>query len=128
MRVICTNGSVAKDRMFSIKYPHKGNILNGEFGQKIPRILQNFSLMMRELPQLGSIPVTDRFISQIKPGLTDALGVKESERVIESFDRTTGTVMEVWNKITSLPHHVSAPMKKLKLEELGFKILTTCLN
>ena len=84
-------------------------MLNGseEFGQKISRILQKFSVMMQALPQLGSIPVSDRLISQIKPGLADALGVKESERIIESFDRTTGTVMNVWNKITSLPHRVS---------------------
>ena len=129
LRKICSNGSVAKDRMFSIKYPHKGNMLNGseEFGQKISRILQKFSVMMQALPQLGSIPVTDRLISQIKPGLADTLGVKESERIIESFDRTTGTVMNVWNKITSLPHRVSVPMKKLKLEELGFHILTNFL-
>lgn len=130
IRLICVNGSVAADRVFSIKYPHKGNILNGngEFGGKVAGILDRFSAMMRELPKLGTISVTDRLISQIKPDLNEVLGIKESTKFIEGIDQKIETVMHVWNKVTNLPHRVREAEKKLRLEQVGFKILTMFLH
>lgn len=130
LRRVCVNGATACDKIFSLKYPHRGDMLNGngEFIVRITGILQKFSDMMKNLPRLGSIAVTDKFISQIRSDLTDTLGVKETTGFIEGIDRETDTVMQVWNRITNLPHHIKSPERKLKLENLGFKVLTMYLN
>jgi len=49
-------------------------------------ILQRFSLMMKSLPRLGEIPVTEKFISQIRPALAESLNVKESEEFIKAIN------------------------------------------
>lgn len=132
LRLICRNGAVAKDNVFSVRYVHKGNLRRNDscFGKETERIYQQFSLMMKSLPRLGEIPVTEKFIHQIRPALVESLNVKESEEFIKAINIPQMTVMDVWNKVTNLPHRISDPQTKLKLEQLGFKILTLnlCYN
>jgi len=127
LRLICSNGATAKDRVFSARYPHKGSVVNGELGERISEILQRFSGMMQDLPRLGSMAVTDKFLTHIRPDLTDALGTKGSDEFIKEVDRGNETVMQFWNRITSLPHRIPNPTTKLKLEQVGFKVLTAHL-
>ena len=130
LRKVCTNGATARHRHFSVRYPHRGDLMNGnsEFGRKIEEIVRRFSVMMRELPKLGQTPVTEKFIFQIKPDLIKAIQAKEGKRLLDTFSNHNTTVMDVWNQITSMPHQVKSPERKLQLEELGFKILTLNLG
>ena len=74
--------------MFSIRFIHKGNLRRNDntFGTQTGEILQRFSLMMKSLPRLGEIPVTEKFISQIRPALAESLNVKESEEFIKAIN------------------------------------------
>lgn len=130
LRLVCSNGATAKDRHFSARYPHRGDLFNGngKFGNRIAEITVRFAAMMRELPRLGEIPVTDKLLSQIEGDLVDAVKAKKSKRFLEEFRMPGTTVMDVWNRITNLPHEVKGGERKLKLEELGFKILTLNLG
>lgn len=129
LRTICSNGSTAKDSLFSIKYPHRGNILNGnnEFAQKTSEILKKLAVMMERLPQLAKIPINDKLLGNIQTQLNDILGVKESRHCIENIAKSSFSVIDVWNTLTHLPHHISNAERKMQLEQLGFQILSNHL-
>lgn len=130
LRLICTNGSVGSTKLFSTRYIHKGDLNkhNSKFAKETTRIFERFSSMMQRLPILGNITVTDKLIAKIRPTLIETLKTKEAEEFIKGINNETKTVMDVWNKVTSLPQQIQNPITRVKLEQLGFKILTLNLS
>ena len=132
LRLICTNGATANHKLYSSRYVHRGDLENhnSRFSQDTAQIFERFSLMMKSLPRLGEIPVTEKLISQIRPVLIETLKSKDAEEFIKGIDMQQHTAMDVWNKITNLPHRIQNPSAKLRIEQLGFKILTLnlCYN
>lgn len=126
IRLICTNGATANDKNFSVKSAHRKGLQIETFVEQSDVIFQRFQLMMQKLPALGEIPITDQFLQKIKPDLVEAISTKETEELLQSFRNEK--VSDAWNRITNLPHRISNPESKLKLEQLGFKILTFYLN
>jgi len=127
LRLVCTNGATASDKNYSIKYAHRQGLQTVQFMEQTETIFQRFQIMMGNLHILGTLPITDQFLHQIKHGLVDALSMKGAEEFLHSIDKTNDRVSDVWNKITNLPHRIPDPESKLKLEQLGFKILTSYL-
>lgn len=125
LRLICTNGATASDKMFALKYKHKGNMFH-QFESRTKEIMTQFSDMMKKLPLLERIPITEKFIAKIKPSLVDAIKTKKTEAFLEEVE-TQDNMMELWNKVTNLPHKIENPEARLKLEQLGFWILTAHL-
>jgi hypothetical protein len=129
-RVICTNGATANCKNFSRRYPHRGDLGNNNyrFASETREIFDRFSLMMQQLPKLGDIPISDKLLSQIKPDLVEAIAIKETDKFLQAIDTARETVTDLWNKVTELPHHIQNPETKLRLEQLGFRLLTMHLN
>lgn len=130
MRLVCLNGATANENLFKARYIHRGDMRsqNGRFAEEVKTILGRFSLLMKSLPRLGEIPVTDEFIAQIRPTLKENLKKEEAIAFVEGIDPKTETVGDVWNKVTHLPHRIENPTTKLNLERLGFRILTMFLH
>jgi hypothetical protein len=132
IRLVCMNGATAKHPVYSARYIHKGDMQNhnGRFAKQTQEIFERFSMMMKSLPRLGEIPVTEKLISQIRPTLIETLRTKDAEEFIKGIDMPRETVMDVWNKVTNLPHRIQDPSAKLRIEQLGFRILTLnlCYN
>ncbi len=124
-RLVCKNGATAAEKMFTARYIHRGDMENnGKFSEDTRNIFDRFSLMMQSLPKLGDIPVTEKLISQIRPTLIETLRTKDTDEFIKGIDTSKETVSDLWNKITNLPHRIQNPQSKLKLEQLGFKLLS----
>ena len=131
LRLVCLNGATAAEKMFTARYIHRGDMENNsKFSEDTRNIFNRFSLMMRNLPKLGDIPVTEKLISRIRPTLIETIKTKETDEFIKGIDTSKETVMDLWNRITNLPHRIQNPQSKLKLEQLGFKLLTMhlCYN
>ncbi len=126
IRLVCTNGATANDKHFSVKSAHRKGLQIETFVEQSDIIFDRFQLMMQKLPLLGEIPITEHFLQKIKPDLVEAISAKETEQLLQSFHNEN--VSYAWNKITNLPHRISNPESKLKLEQLGFKILTLYLS
>ena len=62
--------------------------------------------MMKSLPRLGEIPVTEKLISQIRPVLIETLKSKDAEEFIKGIDMQQHTAMDVWNKVVRLALNV----------------------
>lgn len=128
-RLVCTNGATAKQKMFSVRYAHKGNFGNSlRFAMDTKDIFERFALLMQELPRLGDIPVTEKLLTQIKPELSEAISSKEAEDFVTATRFPYETVSDLWNRVTELPHRIENPDTRLKLEQLGFRILTMHLG
>lgn len=129
IRLVCLNGSTAAHKLYSARYIHKGDMQNhnGRFASESREIFDRFSVMMKSLPRLGEIPVTEKLISQIRPTLIETLKTKDAETFLKGINMQRETVMDVWNKVTNLPHRIQNPSSKLRIEQLGFKILTLTL-
>jgi hypothetical protein len=132
IRLVCLNGSTAAHKLYSARYIHKGDMQNhnSRFAHDTAQIFERFSVMMKSLPKLGEIPVTEKLISQIRPTLIETLKTKDADKFINGIDMQHHTAMDVWNKVTNLPHRIQNPSAKLRIEQLGFKILTLnlCYN
>ena len=132
IRLVCLNGATAAHKLYSARYIHKGDMQNhnSRFAHDTAQIFERFSTMMKSLPRLGEIPVTEKLISQIRPVLIETLKSKDAESFIKGIDMQQHTAMDVWNKVTNLPHRIQNPAAKLRIEQLGFKILTMnlCYN
>ena len=132
LRLVCQNGATAAHKLYSARYIHKGDMQNhnSRFSQDTAQIFERFSVMMKSLPKLGEMPVTEKLISQIRPTLIETLKSKDAEEFIKGIDMQQHTAMDVWNKVTNLPHRIQNPAAKLRIEQLGFKILTLnlCYN
>ena len=132
IRLICLNGATANHKLYSSRYVHRGDLENhnSRFSQDTAQIFERFSVMMKSLPKLGEIPVTEKLISQIRPTLIETLKTKDADEFIKGIDMQQHTAMDVWNKVTNLPHRIQNPSAKLRIEQLGFKILTLnlCYN
>ena len=130
LRLICTNGATASHKTFSRRYPHRGDLSGSDdrFAKETTEIFTRFALMMQQLPKLGDIPVTDKLLNQIKPDLIEALAVKETEKFLQAINLTSETVSDLWNKVTELPHRIANPDTRLRLDNLGFRLLVMHLN
>ncbi len=130
-RLVCKNGATAAEKLFTARYIHRGDMENNrKFSEDTRNIFDRFSIMMRSLPKLGDIPVTEKLISHIRPTLIETIKTKDTDEFVKGIDMQKETVMDLWNKITNLPHRIQNPQSKLKLEQLGFKLLTMhlCYN
>lgn len=128
IRLVCTNGATANDNHFSVKSAHRKGLQIETFLEQSDVIFQRFQLMIKKLPLLGELPITENFLQKIKPDLIEAISTKETEQFFKSINRSDEKVSDVWNKITNMPHRISDPETKLKLEQLGFRILTMHLS
>jgi hypothetical protein len=124
LRLVCTNGAVANEKMFSSRYAHKGDVLNRRFAIDIQQISERFLAMMQRLPRLGDIAVSEKLLQQIRPVLKESLGTKETDDFLANVATQKSNANDLWNEITHLPHSIENPERKLQLEQLGFKILT----
>jgi hypothetical protein len=129
-RLTCTNGATASQKNFSRRYPHRGDLSGNDdrFARETGEIFQRFALMMQQLPKLGDMPITEKLIGQIKPALVEAIAVKETEKFLEGIDMAKETVGDLWNKVTEIPHRLRNPDAQLKMEQLGFRLLTMHLQ
>ena len=127
-RLVCVNGMTATDTAFSVKYAHRGTMMNGDFFQKTEEIFGRFAVLMEKLPKLGEMPLTDKLLTRIKPELVSAAKKEEAEKLLQRLNVEEHSVMDLWNAVTNLPHRIQSPTSKLQLESLGFKILSAHLN
>lgn len=132
LRLLCKNGTTANHPVFTSRYIHRGDLSNSnsKFAKDTEQIFERFSAMMKSFPRLAGIPVTEKLISHIRPVLLETLRKKETDEFIEKIDMQKETAMTVWNSVTNLPHRIQNAEAKLKIENLGFKILTMhlCYN
>ncbi|NUM33725.1 MAG: DUF932 domain-containing protein [Candidatus Brocadiae bacterium] len=129
LRLICTNGAVAAHPAFSIRHAHRGDLHNNTqmFIEKTEVILQRFHELMENLPRLGDMPITEQFIQEIHTDLIDAIKSQKTEEFMNGLDKTKQSIGDVWDKVTNMPHNIKNSQTKMKLEQLGFRILTLSL-